>query len=36
MKEKKLNQKNKTPLHYAAKNKSKEMLELLISKGARY
>ena len=26
--------KNKTPLHYAIKNDSKEMLELLISKGA--
>ena len=26
--------KNKTPLHYAAKNNSKEIGELLISKGA--
>ena len=26
--------KNLTPLHYAAENDSKEMLELLISKGA--
>ena len=30
----KLNQKNWTPLHSAAENNSKEMLELLISKGA--
>ena len=29
-----LNKKNQTPLHYAAQNKSKEMLEILISKGA--
>ena len=26
--------KNETPLHYAARNHSKEMFELLISKGA--
>ena len=26
---------NKTPLHYAAENNSKEMLEILISKGAK-
>ena len=29
-----LNKKNETPLHYAARENSKEMLELLISKGA--
>ena len=29
-----LNKKNKTPLHYAAKNNSKEIGKLLISKGA--
>ena len=29
-----LNAKNKTPLHYAAKTNSKEICELLISKGA--
>ena len=28
------NQKNKTPLHYAAEKNSKEIGELLISKGA--
>ena len=28
------NTKYKTPLHYAAEYKSKEMIELLISKGA--
>ena len=32
---KKLNKKNETPLHYAAKNNSEEMFELLISKGAK-
>ena len=26
--------KNETPLHYAAENNSKEMIEILISKGA--
>ena len=31
---KKLNKKKKTPLHYAARNNSKEIGELLISKGA--
>ena len=30
----KLNKKNITPLHIAAINNSKEMMELLISKGA--
>ena len=30
----KLNMKNNTPLHYAVKNQSKEMVELLITKGA--
>ena len=30
----KLNKKNKTPLHYAAEKNSKEIGELLISKGA--
>ena len=30
----KLNKKNKTPLHYAAENNSKEMIEVLISVGA--
>ena len=29
-----LNKKNKTPLHYAAKSNSKEIGEVLISKGA--
>ena len=29
-----LNKKNRTPLHYAAMNNSKEIGELLISKGA--
>ena len=29
-----MNQKNKTPLHYAAEKNSKEIGELLISKGA--
>ena len=29
-----LNKKNKTPLHIAAENNSKEIGELLISKGA--
>ena len=29
-----LNKKNQTPLHYAAQNNSKEIGELLISKGA--
>ena len=28
------NQKNKTPLHYAVENNSKEIGEILISKGA--
>ena len=30
----KLNKKNKTPLHYAAEKNSKEIGEILISKGA--
>ena len=30
----KLNKKNKTPLHYAAENNSKEMGAILIAKGA--
>ena len=30
----KLNKKNKTPLHFAAMNNSKEIGEILISKGA--
>ena len=29
----KLNAKNRTPLHYAAENNSKEIGEILISKG---
>ena len=29
-----LNKKNETPLHYALENNSKEMFELLVSKGA--
>ena len=29
-----MNKKNQTPLHYAAEKKSKEMFEILISKGA--
>ena len=29
-----MNNKNKTPIHYAAESNSKEMLEILISKGA--
>ena len=33
-KERKLNKKNRTPLHYAAQNNSKEIGEILISKGA--
>ena len=33
-KEKKFFNKNRTPLHYAAENNSKEVFELLISKGA--
>ena len=33
-KERKLNQKNKTPLHFAALKDSKEIGEILISKGA--
>ena len=33
-KSRKLDQKKKTPLHYAALKNSKEMLEILISKGA--
>ena len=31
---KKLNKKNITPLHYAIEKNSKEMIELLVSKGA--
>ena len=33
-KERKLNKKNKTPLHIALEKNSKEVLEILISKGA--
>ena len=33
-KERKLNEKNRTPLHYATEKNSKEMVEILISKGA--
>ena len=33
-KSRKLNKKNKTPLHYVVQNNSKEIGELLISKGA--
>ena len=29
-----MKEKNRTPLHIAAENNSKEMLEILISKGA--
>ena len=29
-----MHKKNETPLHYAAKSNSKDMMELLISKGA--
>jgi len=32
--ERKLNHKNKTPLHYTAEKNSKEIEELLITKGA--
>ena len=34
IKERNLNENNWTPLHYAAKNKSDKIGELLISKGA--
>ena len=34
IKERNLNKNNKTPLHYAARNDSNKMGELLISKGA--